>query len=157
MTPPWPRRQLSPGQSGTEPPVGSPPLELYPELDRRFEAVVMCSAAPETLAHAAPPLKAPAQTGVLVGVIAPLAVDDLRGLLQWPTVGVADLVVAVPGVPSSTKGACTTWPPRHPPWTPGGAELVAVGWRQTDDPSRGAVARKIIDRSPVPVLLVAVA
>jgi nucleotide-binding universal stress UspA family protein len=36
------------------------------------------------------------------------------------------------------------------------AELVAVGWRTTDDPNQGAVARQIVDRSPVPVLLVAV-
>jgi nucleotide-binding universal stress UspA family protein len=35
------------------------------------------------------------------------------------------------------------------------AELVAVGWPQTDDPSRGAVAREIVERSPVPILLVA--
>jgi len=36
------------------------------------------------------------------------------------------------------------------------ADLVAVGWPPTDDPGRGAVAREIVDRSPVPVLLVAV-
>jgi nucleotide-binding universal stress UspA family protein len=35
-------------------------------------------------------------------------------------------------------------------------ELVAVGWPHTDDPDRGAVAREILDRSPVSVLLVAV-
>jgi len=35
-------------------------------------------------------------------------------------------------------------------------DLVAVGWPQVDDASRGAVAREILDRSPVPVLLVAV-
>ena len=32
-------------------------------------------------------------------------------------------------------------------------DLVGVGWPQSDDPSRGAVAREILDRSPVPVLL----
>lgn len=37
------------------------------------------------------------------------------------------------------------------------AELVAIGWPHTTDPGRGAVAREILDRSPVPVLLVAVA
>lgn len=36
-------------------------------------------------------------------------------------------------------------------------DLVAVGWPQLDDPSRGAVAREILDRSPVPILLLAVA
>ncbi len=36
------------------------------------------------------------------------------------------------------------------------AELVAVGWPCTGDPRRGAVAREIVERSPVPVLLVAV-
>jgi nucleotide-binding universal stress UspA family protein len=36
------------------------------------------------------------------------------------------------------------------------AELVAVGWPHTADPGRGAVAREILERSPVPVLLVAV-
>jgi nucleotide-binding universal stress UspA family protein len=36
------------------------------------------------------------------------------------------------------------------------AELVAVGWPHSADPSRGVVAREILDRSPVPVLLVAV-
>jgi hypothetical protein len=35
------------------------------------------------------------------------------------------------------------------------AELVAVGWPQTDDPNRGAVAREILDRSPIPILLMA--
>jgi nucleotide-binding universal stress UspA family protein len=35
-------------------------------------------------------------------------------------------------------------------------ELVAIGWPHGADPGRGAVAREIIDRSPVPVLLVAV-
>ena len=35
-------------------------------------------------------------------------------------------------------------------------DLVCVGWPQVDDPSRGAVAREILDRSPVPVLLIAV-
>jgi len=35
-------------------------------------------------------------------------------------------------------------------------ELVAVGWPHIADPSRGAVAREILDRSSVPVLLVAV-
>jgi nucleotide-binding universal stress UspA family protein len=35
-------------------------------------------------------------------------------------------------------------------------DLVAVGWPQVDDPSRGAVAHEILDRSPAPVLLVAV-
>ena len=36
------------------------------------------------------------------------------------------------------------------------AELIAVGWPHSSDPGRGAVAREILDRSPVPVLLVAV-
>jgi len=36
------------------------------------------------------------------------------------------------------------------------AELVAVGWPHTTDPSRGTVAREILERSSVPVLLVAV-
>lgn len=35
-------------------------------------------------------------------------------------------------------------------------ELVAVGWPHSPDAARGAVAREILDRSPVPVLLVAV-
>ncbi len=35
-------------------------------------------------------------------------------------------------------------------------ELVAVGWPHSADPGRGAVAREILDRSPVSVLLVAV-
>lgn len=37
-----------------------------------------------------------------------------------------------------------------------GAELIAVGWPHTSDPARGAVAREIVERSPVPVLLVAI-
>jgi nucleotide-binding universal stress UspA family protein len=36
------------------------------------------------------------------------------------------------------------------------AELVAVGWPHTTDPSRGTVAREILERGSVPVLLVAV-
>jgi nucleotide-binding universal stress UspA family protein len=35
--------------------------------------------------------------------------------------------------------------------------LVALGWPQSDDPQRGAVAREVVDRSEVPVLLIAVA
>jgi nucleotide-binding universal stress UspA family protein len=35
-------------------------------------------------------------------------------------------------------------------------DLVSVGWPQGDDPSRGSVAREILDRCPVPVLLIAV-
>ena len=37
------------------------------------------------------------------------------------------------------------------------AELVAVGWPRSQDPHRGSVAKEILDRSPVPVLLVATA
>lgn len=37
-----------------------------------------------------------------------------------------------------------------------GAELVGVGWPHTDDPARGTVAREILERSRVPVLLVAI-
>ena len=37
-----------------------------------------------------------------------------------------------------------------------GAELVVVGWPSTDDPGRGAVAREIVERSPVPVMLMAI-
>lgn len=37
-----------------------------------------------------------------------------------------------------------------------GAEVIAVGWPHTADASRGAVAREILERSPVPVLLVAI-
>lgn len=36
-------------------------------------------------------------------------------------------------------------------------DLLAVGWRQHDDPGRGSVAREVVDRSSVPVLLVALA
>ena len=35
-------------------------------------------------------------------------------------------------------------------------DLVGVGWPHTADPNRAAVAREILDRSPVPILLVAV-
>ena len=38
-----------------------------------------------------------------------------------------------------------------------GAELVAVGWPRSDDPRRGAVAKEILEQSPVAVLLVAIA
>jgi nucleotide-binding universal stress UspA family protein len=34
--------------------------------------------------------------------------------------------------------------------------ILAVGWPHSDDPSRGAVAREVVDRSHIPVLLVAV-
>jgi trehalose/maltose hydrolase-like predicted phosphorylase len=46
------------------------------------------------LVRAAPPLKALAQAGVLIGVIAPLAVDETIRLLEWPTIGAADLIMA---------------------------------------------------------------
>ena len=35
-------------------------------------------------------------------------------------------------------------------------ELIAVGWPHSAEPARGAVAREIVGRSPVPVMLVAV-
>lgn len=38
-----------------------------------------------------------------------------------------------------------------------GADLLAVGWPQSNDPARGPVVRELLDRSPVPVLLVALA
>jgi nucleotide-binding universal stress UspA family protein len=37
------------------------------------------------------------------------------------------------------------------------AEMVAVGWPQTDDPQRGVVARELLDHSRIPVLLVPLA
>jgi nucleotide-binding universal stress UspA family protein len=37
------------------------------------------------------------------------------------------------------------------------AQLLAIGWPQTSDPERGFVARELLARSPIPVLLVAVA
>jgi nucleotide-binding universal stress UspA family protein len=36
-------------------------------------------------------------------------------------------------------------------------DMLAIGWPHTDDPGRGTVAREIINRSRIPVLLVAVA
>ena len=36
-------------------------------------------------------------------------------------------------------------------------DLLAIGWPHSSDPERGTVAREILDRSPTPVLLVAVA
>ena len=85
------------GRSGTKRPVGSQRLDPFPELDRRFEAVVLWSAGSEALAHAVAPLKALGRAGVLVGVIAPLAVHEIVGLLEWPTIGVADLIVIPSG------------------------------------------------------------
>ena len=38
-----------------------------------------------------------------------------------------------------------------------GADLVAVGWPHVVDPERGTVAQEVLDRSHVPVLLVALA
>jgi nucleotide-binding universal stress UspA family protein len=37
-----------------------------------------------------------------------------------------------------------------------GADVVALGWPQSDDRRRGAVAREVLERSKVPVLLVAI-
>ena len=91
---------------------------MPPGLDRRFEAVIVSSAAPELLARSADSLRALALTGVLVGVTAPLIVEELLRLLAWPSTGAADLLVADsagpglavldesgihhPGVPTST-------------------------------------------------------
>jgi nucleotide-binding universal stress UspA family protein len=36
-------------------------------------------------------------------------------------------------------------------------DLLAIGWPHSDDPTRGAVARELLDRTRVPVLLVALA
>jgi nucleotide-binding universal stress UspA family protein len=36
-------------------------------------------------------------------------------------------------------------------------DLLEIGWPHSSDPERGMVAREIVDRSPTPVLLVAVA
>ena len=84
-------------RAGTNPAIGSRLLDIHPELDRRFEAIVVWSAAPEALAAAATPLKELARTGMLIGAIAPLAVLELAALLQWPTTGLGDLVVADSG------------------------------------------------------------
>jgi nucleotide-binding universal stress UspA family protein len=37
------------------------------------------------------------------------------------------------------------------------SDLLAIGWPQSDDPSRGVIAREVLDRSHRPVLLVALA
>jgi nucleotide-binding universal stress UspA family protein len=37
------------------------------------------------------------------------------------------------------------------------ADLVALGWPQTTDEDRGRVAREVLDRSHIPVLLMALA
>ncbi len=54
----------------------------------------MWSAAPECVTRAAAHLRALGRAGALIGVIAPLAVDQLAGLLAWPTVGAVDLLLA---------------------------------------------------------------
>lgn len=36
-------------------------------------------------------------------------------------------------------------------------DILAIGWPQSDDPARGAAARDVLNRSPIPVLLVALA
>ena len=36
-------------------------------------------------------------------------------------------------------------------------DLLAMGWPQTDDPARGAVAHELLERCPIPMLLVALA
>jgi len=36
-----------------------------------------------------------------------------------------------------------------------GADLLAIGWRQSDDPSRGPVAHALVNRSHLPIFLVA--
>ena len=36
-------------------------------------------------------------------------------------------------------------------------DILAIGWTQSDDPERGAAAREVLNRSPVPVFLVALA
>ena len=36
-------------------------------------------------------------------------------------------------------------------------DMLAIGWPQTDDPTRGRVAREIVNRSRLPVLVVALA
>ena len=36
-------------------------------------------------------------------------------------------------------------------------DLLAIGWRQSEDPTRGALAHELLSRSHVPLLLVALA
>ncbi|HVA02522.1 MAG TPA: glycosyl hydrolase family 65 protein [Acidimicrobiales bacterium] len=67
---------------------------MPPGLDRRFEAVVMWMVGPQNVARAAVPLKALARAGALVGVIAPLTVEELIRQLGWPEAGTADLLLA---------------------------------------------------------------
>jgi trehalose/maltose hydrolase-like predicted phosphorylase len=66
-------------------------------LDRRFEAVVVWSTTVEAVVRAASSLQDLGRAGALVGVVAPLAVDELASLLAWPTVDAADLVLADSG------------------------------------------------------------
>ena len=54
----------------------------------------MSSAAPEAVTRAADSLRALGRVGALVGVIAPLTVDELSTRLAWPTTGAADLLLA---------------------------------------------------------------
>ncbi len=67
---------------------------MRPDLDRRFEAAVLWSADPTSVAPAATALRALGEHGALVGVIAPLTVDELAARLAWPTTGAADLLLA---------------------------------------------------------------
>ena len=67
--------------------------DLQAGLDRRFEAVVVSFAAPEPVARASKSLQDLARAGALVGVIAPLAVDELTDLLAPSMTDFADLVV----------------------------------------------------------------
>ena len=87
------RSSSSFGRSDSWPSIGSQNPAAFLELDRRFEAVVLWSTCPEALEYAAVPLRALARVGMLVGVIAPLGIDEIVRLLEWPTSGVADLVV----------------------------------------------------------------
>jgi nucleotide-binding universal stress UspA family protein len=76
-----------------------------------------------------------------------------------------------------TEGYAREFMMRNCPWAPGAslelrlgvpadeilavaekvsAQLLAVGWPQNQDPARGSVARDLLQRSPIPVLLVGV-
>ena len=63
-------------------------------LDRRFEACVVWSVGAKTVTRAAVVIGSLGQASVVVGVIAPLSVDQVIGRLAWPPSGAADLLLA---------------------------------------------------------------
>ena len=153
------------GPPGAAPAVRNRHRDVPPGLDRRFEAVVIWSATADKAARTVAPLTALGRAGVVVGVIAPVTVDELIGLLAWPASEAAELLLADSRGPGAAVideyglHCASTMPTLHLPFghRPAGvvARTMAELWRRGVDPRDvlllvDGLSGSVEGRSPAP-------